>query len=136
MLRKVVEEYGIGLSAIQVEYHVLLGQNALLDYARQHDMALTAYTPLARNKVSDIPQIQQIANKHGVLPTQVALKWLLDQPNVAAIPKASSRTNQRANLASLKVELDDEDRALIAALPKNQRQVSPDFAPQWDTFDR
>jgi 2,5-diketo-D-gluconate reductase B len=136
LLRKVVEEYGIGLSAIQVEYHVLLGQNALLDYARQHDMALTAYTPLARNKVSDIPQIQQIAKKHGVLPTQVALKWLLDQPNVAAIPKASSQTNQLANLASLKVELDDEDRALIAALPKNQRQVSPDFAPEWDAFDR
>jgi 2,5-diketo-D-gluconate reductase B len=136
LLRKVVEEYGIALSAIQVEYHVLLGQNALLDYARQHDMALTAYTPLARNKVSDIPQIQQIANKHSVLPTQVALKWLLDQPNVAAIPKASSRANQLANLASLKVELDDEDRALIAALPKDQRQVSPDFAPQWDAFDR
>ena len=119
-----------------VEHPVLLGQNALLDYARQHDMALTAYTPLARNKVSDIPQIQQIAKKHGVLPTQVALKWLLDQPNVAAIPKASSRANQLANLESLKVELDDEDRALIGALPKNQRQVSPDFAPQWDAFDR
>lgn len=136
LLRKVVEEYGIALSAIQVEYHVLLGQNALLDYARQHDLALTAYTPLARNKVSDVPQLQQIAKKHGVLPTQIALKWLLDQPNVAAIPKASSKANQLANLASLKVELDDEDRALIAALPKNQRQVSPDFAPVWDAFDR
>lgn len=136
LLRKVVEEYGIALSAIQVEYHVLLGQNALLDYARQHDLALTAYTPLARNKVSDVPQLQQIAKKHGVLPTQIALKWLLDQPNVAAIPKASSKANQLANLASLKVELDDEDRALIAAMPKNQRQVSPDFAPLWDAFDR
>ncbi|HGM5554235.1 TPA: aldo/keto reductase [Pseudomonas putida] len=136
LLRTVVEEYGIALSAIQVEYHVLLGQNALLDYARQHDLALTAYTPLARNKVSDIAQIQQIAKKHGVLPTQVALKWLLDQPNVAAIPKASSRANQLANLASLQVELDAEDHALIAALPKNQRQVSPDFAPVWDAFDR
>ncbi|MBY8956828.1 aldo/keto reductase [Pseudomonas sp. MIS38] len=136
LLRTVVEEYGIPLSAIQVEYHVLLGQNALLNYARQHDLALTAYTPLARNKVSDIAQIQQIAKKHGVLPTQVALKWLLDQPNVAAIPKASSRANQLANLASLQVELDAEDRALIAALPKNQRQVSPDFAPVWDAFDR
>ena len=108
----------------------------MLDYARQHDLALTAYTPLARNKVSDIAQIQQIAKKHRVLPTQIALKWLLDQPNVAAIPKASSRANQLANLASLQVELDAEDRALIAALPKNQRQVSPDFAPVWDAFDR
>jgi len=135
LLRKVVEEMGVPLSAIQVEYHVLLGQNGLLNYARQHDMALTAYTPLARNKVSDIPAIQQIAAKHGVLPTQVALKWLLDQPNVAAIPKASSEANQRANLASLNVRLDDEDRRLIAGLSKRERQVNPDFAPVWDAFD-
>jgi 2,5-diketo-D-gluconate reductase B len=135
LLRKVVEELGAPLSAIQVEYHVLLGQNALLDYARQHDLALTAYTPLARNKVSAVPQIQQIAAKHGVLPTQVALKWLLDQPNVAAIPKASSEANQLANLAALNVELDDQDRALIASLSKRERQVSPDFAPAWDPFD-
>ncbi|WP_137804333.1 aldo/keto reductase [Pseudomonas sp. G(2018)] len=136
LLRKVVEELGAPLSAIQVEYHVLLGQNALLNYARLHDMALTAYTPLARNKVSDIPAIQQIAAKHGVLPTQVALKWLLDQPNVAAIPKASSEANQRANLAALNVHLDDEDRRLIAGLSKRERQVSPDFAPVWDAFDQ
>jgi 2,5-diketo-D-gluconate reductase B len=135
LLRKVVEELGTPLSAIQVEYHVLLGQNALLSYARQHDLALTAYTPLARNKVSDIPQIRQIAAKHGVLPTQVALKWLLDQANVAAIPKASSEANQQANLAALDVQLDDQDRALIASLSKRERQVSPDFAPQWDAFD-
>ncbi|VVN40202.1 2,5-diketo-D-gluconic acid reductase B [Pseudomonas fluorescens] len=136
LLRTVVEELGTPLSAIQVEYHVLLGQNALLDYARQHDLALTAYSPLARNKVSDVPVIQHIAAKHGVLPTQVALKWLLDQSNVAAIPKASSEANQRANLAALSVNLDDQDRALIAGLSKRERQVSPDFAPVWDAFDR
>lgn len=135
LLRKVVEELGAPLSAIQIEYHVLLGQNVLLNYARQQDLALTAYTPLARNKVSDIPAIRRIAAKHGVLPTQVALKWLLDQPNVAAIPKASSEPNQLANLAALDVRLDDEDRALIASLSKRERQVSPDFAPVWDAFD-
>lgn len=98
-------------------------------------MALTAYTPLARNKVSDIPQIQQIAKKHNVLPTQVALKWLLEQANVAAIPKASSRANQLANLQALNVQLDPADRVLIAGLSKRERQVSPDFAPVWDEFD-
>lgn len=132
LLRRVVEELHAPLAAIQVEYHVSLGQNALLDYARQHGMALTAYSPLVRNQVSQIAELQQIAAKHGVLPTQVALKWLLDQANVAAIPKAASRANQQSNLDALKVQLDDEDRALIASLPKNQRLVNPDFAPQWD----
>jgi 2,5-diketo-D-gluconate reductase B len=132
LLKQVVEELGAPLSAIQVEYHVALDQGPLLDYARQHDMAFTAYSPLMRNRVSEYVELQQIASKHGVLPTQVALKWLLDQPNVAAIPKAASKANQLSNLQALQVQLDDEDRDLIARLPKDQRLVSPDFAPVWD----
>ena len=69
--------------------------------------------------------------KHGATPAQVALKWLLDQDGVSAVPKAASRANQQANLDSLKLQLDDEDRAAIARLPKDQRMVSPDFAPDW-----
>ena len=86
-----VETLGAPLSAIQVEYHVLLDQQPLLDYARRHDLLLTAYTPLARGQAAQQEVIQAIARKHGVLPSQVALKWLLDQDGVAVIPKASSR---------------------------------------------
>ncbi|MFJ4046900.1 aldo/keto reductase [Pseudomonas hunanensis] len=133
LLRQVVETLGAPLSAIQVEYHVLLNQQPLLDFARSHDLLLTAYTPLARGQAAAQPVIQAIARKHGVLPSQVALKWLLDQDGVAAIPKASSRENQLANLAALTVQLDDEDRAAIAGLPKDQRVVSPPFAPDWNS---
>ena len=65
-------------------------------------------------------------------PAQVALKWLLDQDDVAAIPKAGRPASQRENLAALDVVLDDADRAVIAALPKDQRFVNPPFAPRWD----
>ncbi|MFG0822932.1 aldo/keto reductase [Pseudomonas putida] len=133
LLRQVMETLGAPLSAIQVEYHVLLSQQPLLDFARSHDLLLTAYTPLARGQAAAQPVIQAIARKHGVLPSQVALKWLLDQDGVAAIPKASSRENQLANLAALTVQLDDEDRAAIAGLPKDQRVVSPPFAPDWNS---
>ena len=133
LLRQVVETLGAPLSAIQVEYHVLLGQQPLLDYARRHDLLLTAYTPLVRGQAAAQPVIQAIARKHGVLPSQVALKWLLDQDGVAVIPKAGSRENQLANLAASNVQLDDEDRAAIAGLPKDQRVVSPAFAPDWNS---
>ncbi|MGY4527042.1 aldo/keto reductase [Pseudomonas sp. TE21394] len=133
LLRQVVESLGAPLSAIQVEYHVLLGQQALLEYARRHDLLLTAYTPLARGQAAAQPLIQAIARKHGVLPSQVALKWLLDQDGVAVIPKAGSRANQLANLAAMNVQLDDQDRAAIAGLPKDQRVVSPAFAPDWNS---
>jgi 2,5-diketo-D-gluconate reductase B len=73
-----------------------------------------------------------IGRKHDASAAQVALKWLLDQDGVAAIPKASRAESQQANLGALDVKLDDDDRKAIASLPKDQRFVKPGFAPAWD----
>jgi 2,5-diketo-D-gluconate reductase B len=73
-----------------------------------------------------------IGRKHNASAAQVALKWLLDQTGVAAIPKASRAESQQANLDALKVKLDDADRKAIAALPKDRRCVNPGFGPDWD----
>jgi 2,5-diketo-D-gluconate reductase B len=35
-------------------------------------------------------------------------------------------------MKALDLALDDEDRAVIAALPKDQRMVNPGFGPKWD----
>jgi 2,5-diketo-D-gluconate reductase B len=132
LLQRAVVELGAPLAVVQVEYHVLLNQQPVLDFARQHGMALTAYTPLARGQGADTETVQRIAKKHGVLPSQIALGWVLEQDGVAAIPKSNSLVNQQANLEALKVKLDDEDRAAIAALRKDVRIVNPAFAPAWD----
>ena len=132
LLRRAVEEIGAPLAANQVEYHVLLGQQPVLDYLRARDMALTAYCPIAQGKLADHEELGVIARKHGATAAQIALKWLLDQPGVAAIPKAARRESQIANLEAMKITLDDADRAAIAALPKAQRMVNPGFAPAWD----
>ena len=76
--------------------------------------------------------LMAIGKKHNATAAQVALKWLLDQDGVAAIPKASRRESQQANFDALKVRLDDDDRKKIAALPKNKRFVTPGFSPAWD----
>ena len=132
LLRQAVEEIGAPLAANQIEYHVLLGQDPVLNFLRAHDMALTAYCPIAQGKLADHEELGVIARKHGATAPQIALKWLLDQPGVAAIPKAARRESQVANLEAMKIVLDDSDRAAIAALPKAQRMVNPGFAPAWD----
>ncbi len=132
LLRQAVEEIGAPIVANQVEYHVLLNQDPVLGYLGAHDMALTAYCPIAQGKLADHEELGVIARKHDATAAQIALKWLLDQPGVAAIPKAQRRESQVANLEALKIELDDADRAAIAALPKTQRMVNPGFAPAWD----
>ena len=132
LLRQAVEDVGAPIAVNQVEYHVLLGQDTVLDWLRAHDMALTAYCPIAQGKLAGHEELGVIARKHKATAAQIALKWLLDQPGVAAIPKAARRESQVANLEAMKIELDDSDRAAIAALPKAQRLVNPGFAPAWD----
>ena len=136
LMRLAVEEVGAPIACNQVEYHVLLDQSPVLDHARDHGIAVTAYSPLAQGRLSDYPALAVIARKHGATPAQVALAWLLEQPGVGAIPKAGRAESQTANLEAMSVQLEDEDRAAIALLPKNERFVSPSFAPKWDRTGR
>jgi 2,5-diketo-D-gluconate reductase B len=132
LLRRCVEELQAPIACNQIEYHALLDQSAVLDFARAHGIAVTAYSPLAQGRLAEQPELDRIARKHGCSAAQVALRWLLDQDGVAAIPKAARPESQRANLDALSVRLDDEDRAAIAALPKDVRTVNPGFGPAWD----
>ena len=132
LMRQAVEEVGAPIACNQVEYHVFLGQGAVLDYARAWDIVVSAYRPLAQGALDGSEEITRIARKHDVSPQQVALKFLLDQKGVAAIPKASRDETQRANLAALGLKLDEEDRRMIASLPKARRMVDPGWAPRWD----
>ncbi len=62
----------------------------------------------------------------------LAIAWLLDQEGIIVIPKAARPESQKSNIGALGIRLDDEDRAVIAALSKDQRFVRPPFAPEWD----
>jgi 2,5-diketo-D-gluconate reductase B len=116
----------------QVEYHPYLSQEAVLRVCAERGVELTAYRPLARNEVGRDPVMREIAQAHGATPAQVALRRLIDQPPVSAVPKASSPERRRENLAALDLELSDEDRARIDALPKDRRRVQVAWAPDWD----
>jgi 2,5-diketo-D-gluconate reductase B len=116
----------------QVEHHVRLNQQKLLDITQPAGIVLTSYTPLGKGEVLDDPVIRTIAREHGATPGQVALAFLLSKNLVAAIPKARDAGRQAENLAAAKLRLSETDLAAIAALPKGRRFVNPAFAPAWD----
>ena len=132
LLRLAVEEVGAPIVCDQVEYHVLLDQTPLLTWLRARGMMLVAHVPLARGALVDHPVLGRIGARHGATAAQVALKWLIDQDDVAVIPKAGRVESQRENLGALDLVLDEADLAAIAALPKDRRLVDPPFAPVWD----
>jgi 2,5-diketo-D-gluconate reductase B len=132
LLKTVVEEIKAPIACNQVEYHVMLDQTPLRKYLAAKSIPLVAYCPVAQGRAATNPTLMAIGRKHGASGAQVALKWLLDQDGVAAIPKASRAESQKANLDALHVGLDDEDLQAIAGLPKDQRFVKPGFSPVWD----
>ena len=131
-MKEAVEQCGAALACNQVEYHAMLSQRAVLEYARKHKIIVTAYSPLARGKLAKNPAMVGIGKKHGKTAGQVALRWLIEQDNVAAIPKAASEKNAWLNFDIFDFELSADDNKAIAALGGNTRVVNPGFAPQWD----
>ncbi len=116
----------------QVEYHPFLAQRDLLEISRDHDAMLTAYSPLARGRVVDDTTLTDIGDRHGKSGAQIALRWLIQQDNVGAIPKASSPEHREANIEIFDFELTDDEMARIHDLDRSQRILDPDFAPDWE----
>lgn len=129
LLDEAKEILDVPIVANQVEYHPLLQTTELLEYAQNDDHWLVAYCPVARGKVFDVPEIVEIAEKHGITAAQVSLAWLLSKDNVAVIPKSSSEAHMRENLEAAEIELDDEDVATIDALEETHRIVDPEYGP-------
>jgi 2,5-diketo-D-gluconate reductase B len=109
---------GAPIVANQVEFHPLFQQRDLLAHAREHDYTVVAYSPLAGGEVFDIPEIQEIAERHDTTAAAVAIAWVLSYDRVAAIPKASSRGHLEANLAAQDLTLDSEDIERIEGIDR------------------
>jgi 2,5-diketo-D-gluconate reductase B len=75
--------------------------------------------------------VREIGEAHGKTAGQVALRWLLDKPQVCTIPKASSHDRRLENFEVFDFELTDDERAAIEALPKDGRVIDPRWAPDW-----
>lgn len=131
-MREAIEIHGSEVFCNQIEYHVLLAQSRVIDFARAHDIMVTAYCPLARGRIADQPELVAIAKRHGKSVAQLALRWLVQQDGVAAIPRSSKREHIAANFAIFDFALSAEEMTAIGKLRGATRVVSPSFAPVWD----
>lgn len=88
----------------------------LLPWMRLYQMPLMAYCPFDEGELLDHPGLRAVADRKGATPAQVALAWLLAQPNVMAIPKAVRGLHLRQNWAAQRLALDPEDLRVLDQL--------------------
>lgn len=101
----------------QLELHVGYMQEAAVQYCKENGIQVQAWSPLGRRRVLEEPMVLQMAQKYGVSPAQVLLKFLLQQ-GIAVIPKASSPERMKQNLADLEFEISFCDLSMLRSLPQ------------------
>jgi len=132
LMKEVTEELQLPIFCNQIEFHPYLAQLDMLDYSYDKEFLITAYSPLAQGKVLEDKTLIDIGKEYGKTPAQVSLRWLIEQENVVAIPKASSKEHLEENIDIFDFALSDEHFEMIDQLNTDNRLVNPSFAPRWD----
>lgn len=96
----------------QIEWSPFGHGDAVLGYARDHDIVIQAYSPLTRATRLDDPALRQIARARGKTPAQVAIRWNLQMGSVP-LPKANRKSHLRENIDVFDFELSDDDMARL-----------------------
>lgn len=117
---------GDGCATDQVLYNVTRRgpEFDLLPALRVRGVPVIAYSPVEQGRLPAGGALRAVAERHGVTATQVALAWVLRQPEVIAIPKAADVEHVRENRRAADLQFTPEDLAEIdAAFPPPTRKT-------------
>jgi len=122
------------LVTLQAECHPYLDQTRVIEACHKRGLVLTAYCPLARGRLIGDPVLADIARRKGKTVAHVALRWLMQQKIIAAIPRSSNAARIAQNIDVFDFELSDDEMARIKALARpDGRTANPaGRAPKWD----
>ncbi len=115
----------------QVEFHPSFNQKELKDSCDQHNILLTAYSPLGQGVDVKLPLIIELAEEYQRSPAQVVLNWFISK-NIVAIPRTSKPERIEDMFKTMEWKLDPEDVHAIDNINTNTRLINPNFSE----FDR
>lgn len=113
----------------QVELHVFLQQPELIDYCRQENIVVEAYSPLAHGYDMDNQIIKKIASKYSKSYAQIMLRFLI-QLNCVVIPKSVSPARIKDNIDIFDFELTNEEMKELKSIDRSLRTCwNPTLVP-------
>ncbi|WP_308423293.1 aldo/keto reductase [Nocardioides deserti] len=115
-LLRVIDATGVTPAVNQVELHPYFPQVGMRAVHERLGIRTESWSPLGKRQAPfDEPPVAEAAERHGVTPGQVILRWQLQLGNVP-VPKSATPERQRQNLDVLDFELADDEVAAITAL--------------------
>ena len=115
-LGHIIDETGVTPVVNQVELHPRFPQEEMRAVHERLDIRTEAWSPMGkRNAPLDEPAVTRAADRAGVTPGQVILRWHV-QLGSLPIPKSGNPERQRQNLDIFGFELTDEEMQQISGL--------------------
>jgi diketogulonate reductase-like aldo/keto reductase len=112
----------------QIEVHPLFTQKPLIEYCKSKNIAVEAYTPIARfdDRLVRLPALKEIAKKYNKSIVQVILRWHI-QNGVIPIVRSLNKKHQQGNISIFDFDLTDEEMQIIDGFNINSRlRYDPD----------
>ncbi len=106
----------------QIECHPFLDQSKVIAACRKHDMAVVAYSPIARGGARNDKLLARIGAAHGKTAAQVCLRFLVQQ-EIVVIPRTSREQRLAENAAIFDFSLSAAEMKEIAALARRDGRI-------------
>lgn len=110
----------------QIETHVELQNEFLVDYCNSHNIVVEAYAPFMSWRVAELKDkeiLVNLANKYNKTETQIVLRWFL-QRGIVALPKSTNKSRITQNFDVFDFELTDSDMKEIESLNKGNKMFT------------
>jgi 2,5-diketo-D-gluconate reductase B len=116
----------------QIECHPYLDQSRVIAACEARNMAVVAYSPIARGEANGDAVLERIGEAHGKSAAQVSLRYLV-QRNIVVIPRSSKVERLEENIALFDFALTDDEMSEVAQLARRKnRIVDWSWSPKWD----
>lgn len=117
-------DIGADICMNQVECHIYFYQKELHNFCTEHQILMTAYSPLGHGKMTQDPILKEIGAEYGKSAGQVALRWLV-QMGIVVIPKTVHQERLYENADIFNFSLSPKEMTIIAELNKHERGNDP-----------
>lgn len=102
-------------------------RKGLLDYCQKNDIVFIAWRPVQKGELTKrgvYKILDEMCEKYNKTPAQIAINWLISQPNVVTLSKMRSSKHLKENLGAIGWQMEKEDIEGLRDDFPNQQDVS------------
>jgi len=114
-LENLIENGKVKPMVNQILAHITNVPTDLIAYCQSQGILVEAYSPIAHGAILDHPVVKELAEKYGVSPAQLSIRYVL-QLDTVVLPKSSSKKHLADNTA-VDFTISGEDMEALSHLP-------------------